>query len=105
MAHVVIIGRGFAGVWSAAGVALARGQADLRITLLAPNDHLVLRPRLYEPEPDFAKVELSRIVAPTASTSGSPSSPAMTSRPPGACEAVALFTDAPSCPVVAGDEP
>ncbi|MEV0151352.1 MULTISPECIES: FAD-dependent oxidoreductase [unclassified Nonomuraea] len=64
MAHVVIIGGGFAGVWSAAGAALARGEADLRITLIAPNEHLVLRPRLYEPEPDLAKVELGRILEP-----------------------------------------
>ncbi|MEV4111633.1 FAD-dependent oxidoreductase [Nonomuraea sp. NPDC049695] len=64
MAHVVIIGGGFAGVWSAAGAALARGDADLRITLIAPNEHLVLRPRLYEPEPDLAKVELRRILEP-----------------------------------------
>ncbi|MEU7853479.1 FAD-dependent oxidoreductase [Nonomuraea sp. NPDC049141] len=64
MAHVVIIGGGFAGVWSAAGAALARGEADLRITLIAPNEYLVLRPRLYEPEPDLAKVELSRILEP-----------------------------------------
>lgn len=68
MAHVVIIGGGFAGVWSAAGAALAReradGDADLRITLIAPNEHLVLRPRLYEPEPDLAKVELRRILGP-----------------------------------------
>lgn len=64
MAHVVIIGGGFAGVWSAAGAALARGDADLRITLIAPGEHLVLRPRLYEPEPDLAKVELRRILDP-----------------------------------------
>ncbi|MEU6777575.1 FAD-dependent oxidoreductase [Nonomuraea angiospora] len=85
MAHVVIIGGGFAGVWSAAGAALARGTADLahgaaalargaadparetadlRITLISPNEHLVLRPRLYEPEPDLAKVELGRILGP-----------------------------------------
>jgi NADH:quinone reductase (non-electrogenic) len=64
MGHVVIIGGGFAGVWSAAGAALARGDADLRITLVAPNEHLVLRPRLYEPEPDLAKVELGRILGP-----------------------------------------
>ncbi|MFI6742059.1 NAD(P)/FAD-dependent oxidoreductase [Nonomuraea sp. NPDC050451] len=64
MAHVVIIGGGFAGVWSAAGAALARGAADLRITLISPNEHLVLRPRLYEPEPDLAKVELGRILGP-----------------------------------------
>ncbi|GAA2287582.1 NAD(P)/FAD-dependent oxidoreductase [Nonomuraea roseoviolacea subsp. roseoviolacea] len=68
MAHVVIIGGGFAGVWSAAGAALAReragGDANLRITLIAPDEHLVLRPRLYEPEPDLAKVELRRILGP-----------------------------------------
>ncbi|MGP3966682.1 NAD(P)/FAD-dependent oxidoreductase [Streptomyces sp. 6N223] len=64
MARVVIIGGGFAGVWGAAGAALARGDADLRITLIAPNGHLVLRPRLYEPEPDLAQVELSRILGP-----------------------------------------
>ena len=64
MAHVVIIGGGFAGVWSAAGAALACGDADLRITLVAPNEHLVLRPRLYEPEPDLAKVELDRVLGP-----------------------------------------
>jgi NADH dehydrogenase len=64
MAHVVIIGAGFAGVWSAAGAALARGDADLRVTLVAPDEHLVLRPRLYEPEPELAKVELSRILEP-----------------------------------------
>ena len=64
MAHVVIIGGGFAGVWSAAGAALARGDADLRITLIAPNEHMVLRPRLYEPEPELAAVELSRILGP-----------------------------------------
>jgi NADH dehydrogenase len=64
VAHVVIIGGGFAGVWSAAGAALARGDADLRITLVAPDEHLVLRPRLYEPEPELAKVQLSRILEP-----------------------------------------
>ena len=64
MAHVVIIGGGFAGVWSAAGAALARGDADLRITLIAPNEQLVLRPRLYEPEPELATVELRRILDP-----------------------------------------
>ncbi|XVQ06981.1 NAD(P)/FAD-dependent oxidoreductase [Spirillospora sp. CA-255316] len=68
MAHVVIIGGGFAGVWSAAGAALARQRAtdgaDLRVTLIAPDEHLVLRPRLYEPEPDLATVPLSRILEP-----------------------------------------
>ena len=64
MAHVVIIGGGFAGVWSAAGAALARGDADLRIRLVAPNERMVLRPRLYEPEPDLATVDLGRVLGP-----------------------------------------
>jgi NADH:ubiquinone reductase (H+-translocating) len=66
VAHVVIIGGGFAGVWSAAGAALARGDdaAELRITLIAPDGQLVLRPRLYEPEPELATVELGRILGP-----------------------------------------
>ncbi len=64
MAHIVIIGGGFAGVWSAAGAALARGDDDLRVTLISPNDHLVLRPRLYEPDPEVAKVDLDRILHP-----------------------------------------
>jgi NADH:ubiquinone reductase (H+-translocating) len=62
--RVVVVGAGFAGVWSAAGAALARGDDDLRITVIAPNDHLVLRPRLYEREPELAAVELSRIFEP-----------------------------------------
>jgi NADH dehydrogenase len=36
----------------------------LRITVVAPNDQLVLRPRLYEPDPELATVELRRILAP-----------------------------------------
>ncbi|MGW0483597.1 NAD(P)/FAD-dependent oxidoreductase [Nonomuraea sp. NPDC003214] len=64
MAQVVIIGGGFAGVWSAAGAALARGERDLRITLIAPGERMVLRPRLYEPDPGLATVELRRILDP-----------------------------------------
>ncbi|MEV7192497.1 hypothetical protein AB0N81_11925 [Streptomyces sp. NPDC093510] len=64
MAHVVIVGGGFAGVRSAAGAALTRGDADLRITPIGPNEPLVLRPCPYEPEPDSAKVELRRIMEP-----------------------------------------
>ncbi|WP_436776215.1 NAD(P)/FAD-dependent oxidoreductase [Yinghuangia sp. YIM S09857] len=78
MSHVVVVGGGFAGVWAAAGAALARKDAelvrrdtesarkdaDVRITLVAPEEHMVLRPRLYEPEPDLAKVELRRVLGP-----------------------------------------
>ncbi|NUR49471.1 MAG: FAD-dependent oxidoreductase [Hamadaea sp.] len=64
MGHVVIVGGGFAGTWSAAGAALARGDADLRITVISPNDQLVLRPRLYEPDPDRTTVALRRVLEP-----------------------------------------
>ncbi|MEV4061254.1 NAD(P)/FAD-dependent oxidoreductase [Nonomuraea dietziae] len=65
MAHIVIVGGGFAGVWSAAGAARVRGEAaDVRITLISPSDQLVLRPRMYEAEPDLATVELSRVLEP-----------------------------------------
>lgn len=64
MSHVVIVGGGFAGVWSAAAAARVRGSEDLRITLVAPGKDLVLRPRLYEPEPARATVALKRILEP-----------------------------------------
>ncbi|GAA2250362.1 NAD(P)/FAD-dependent oxidoreductase [Actinomadura luteofluorescens] len=64
MAHIVIVGGGFAGVWSAAAAARVRGTRDLRITLIAPGDDLVLRPRLYEPEPERATVALKRVLEP-----------------------------------------
>jgi NADH dehydrogenase FAD-containing subunit len=39
MSHIVIIGGGFAGVWSAAAAARMRGSGkDLRITLVAPDE-------------------------------------------------------------------
>ncbi|WP_232668545.1 NAD(P)/FAD-dependent oxidoreductase [Pseudonocardia sp. TRM90224] len=68
MQRVVIVGGGFAGVWGAAGAALARSRAgtdpELRVTVVAPNEHMVLRPRLYEPDPEVAAVELSRVLGP-----------------------------------------
>ncbi|MFI0410010.1 NAD(P)/FAD-dependent oxidoreductase [Actinomadura sp. 3N508] len=64
MPHVVIVGGGFAGIWSAAAAARVRGGNDLRITLIAPATDLILRPRLYEPEPERAAVALKRILDP-----------------------------------------
>ncbi|MFI6865543.1 hypothetical protein [Nocardia sp. NPDC050406] len=60
MSEIVVIGGGFAGVWSAAAAAQVRRavSADLKITLVAPNTDLVLRPRLYEQGPGRAKVAL-----------------------------------------------
>lgn len=69
MSHLVIIGGGFAGVWSAASAARLRHEAaspsqDLRITLIAPGEDMVIRPRLYEPDPDLMRVPLHGILKP-----------------------------------------
>ncbi|SPL97991.1 NADH dehydrogenase [[Actinomadura] parvosata subsp. kistnae] len=64
MPHIVILGAGFAGVWAAAAAARVRDGADLDITLVAPDDELVLRPRMYEAEPDRATVPLAGLLKP-----------------------------------------
>ncbi|MEU6738369.1 NAD(P)/FAD-dependent oxidoreductase [Streptosporangium sandarakinum] len=65
MSHIVIIGGGFAGVWSAVAAARTRGDGKSpRITLVTPDDDLVLRPRLHRLDPDAARVPLKRILAP-----------------------------------------
>ncbi|GAA4951148.1 NADH dehydrogenase [Nonomuraea thailandensis] len=64
MPHIVIIGGGFAGVWAAAAAARVRGGADLDVTLISPDDDLVLRPRMYEAEPDRATVPLAGLLKP-----------------------------------------
>ncbi|WP_460415777.1 NAD(P)/FAD-dependent oxidoreductase [Pseudomonas sp. microsymbiont 2] len=53
MKQILIIGAGFAGLWSALGAARLLDQHqrdDVRITLLAPQAELHIRPRFYEPE-------------------------------------------------------
>ena len=64
MTHIAIVGGGFAGVWSAAAAARFRAENNLSITLIAPNDDLVLRPRLHQLTPDQARVPLKRILGP-----------------------------------------
>ncbi|MBK8957041.1 MAG: FAD-dependent oxidoreductase [Proteobacteria bacterium] len=51
MQKLVIIGGGFAGMWAALVAAREADSAGtpLSITLVAPDDHLTVRPRLYEP--------------------------------------------------------
>ncbi|WP_280262580.1 NAD(P)/FAD-dependent oxidoreductase [Nocardia wallacei] len=66
MDGIVVVGGGFAGVWSAASavrVARAHG-ADLPVTLVSSGDDLVIRPRLYQAEPDRMRVALDRILGP-----------------------------------------
>ncbi|WP_331755757.1 FAD-dependent oxidoreductase [Streptomyces sp. NBC_01643] len=69
MSRVVIVGGGFAGVWSAAAAARLRDEAgtaadDLEIMLIAPGPDMVIRPRLYEADPGKRRVELARILGP-----------------------------------------
>ncbi|MGW1738848.1 NAD(P)/FAD-dependent oxidoreductase [Nocardia sp. NPDC001965] len=66
MTGTVILGGGFAGVWSAAAavrVARAAGR-ELPVTLIAPGDDLVIRPRLYQARPDRMRIPLDRILGP-----------------------------------------
>lgn len=60
--HIVIVGGGFAGFWAAAAARRAGGD-DLALTLLSPNPHLALRPRLYEAQPEALAVDLRPLLA------------------------------------------
>jgi NADH:ubiquinone reductase (H+-translocating) len=67
MQHVVIIGGGFAGVWSALGASamrqeLGRAASDLRITLVSRDPYLTIRPRLYEADPEGLRVPFDMVL-------------------------------------------
>jgi NADH dehydrogenase len=67
MSDIVIVGGGFAAVWTAAAAARRRheaGAGDLSVTLLAPGDDMVIRPRLYEARPEEMRVPLRRVLDP-----------------------------------------
>lgn len=66
MSDILVIGGGFAGVWSAAGAArlLKSVESDLTVALVAPDDDLVMRPRLYEAGPDRMRVPLDGVLGP-----------------------------------------
>ncbi len=68
MSRVVVIGGGFAGVWTAAGafrLAESEGTGEpVHLTLVAPNDDMVIRPRLYEDDPETMRVALDRVLGP-----------------------------------------
>lgn len=63
--RIVVIGAGFAGVWSAlAAKRVATNNSPekatpIDIVVIAPNDQLVIRPRLYENRPETMKASLS----------------------------------------------
>lgn len=69
MSDVLVVGGGFAGVWCAAGVVRTcreAGVPDLRIrvTVVDPADDMVIRPRLYETDPQRMRVPLDRVLGP-----------------------------------------
>ena len=69
MSNILIIGGGFAGVWAAAGIkrqarTSGLGEADLRVTLVDASDDMVIRPRLYERDPQAYRVSLDRVLGP-----------------------------------------
>lgn len=66
MQKLVIIGAGFAGMWAALVAAreVALAQAVVAITLIAPDDHLTVRPRLYEPLTAAMRAPLAPVFAP-----------------------------------------
>jgi len=63
MKRLVIAGGGFAGFWAAAAAARLRRDhsslASLEILLVSREDQLVIRPRLYEPDPASMSVALT----------------------------------------------
>jgi NADH:ubiquinone reductase (H+-translocating) len=66
MSDILIVGGGFAGVWSAMAAARLCHQRGrkLTISLVAPGDDLVIRPRLYEPGPGAMRVPRKRVLDP-----------------------------------------
>lgn len=66
MSDILILGGGFAGVWSAIAAARLRHEqsADLTISLVSPIDDLIIRPRLYQADPSTMRVPLDRVLGP-----------------------------------------
>lgn len=69
MADVLVVGGGFAGVWCAAGAVRTAREAGadagrVRVTLVDSGDDMVIRPRLYETDPQRMRVPLDRVLGP-----------------------------------------
>ncbi|NYI77566.1 FAD-dependent oxidoreductase [Nocardioides panzhihuensis] len=69
MSDVVVVGGGFAAVWSAAAAVRARLEAgrsadEIVVTLVAPSSDMVIRPRLYEEDPGSMTVPLDDVLGP-----------------------------------------
>lgn len=65
-ADILILGGGFSGLWGAANAAdVAREHGTtVTITLVSPDEHLVMRPRLYEKDPDSLRRPLRPLLEP-----------------------------------------
>lgn len=66
MKRLVIVGSGFAGMYAALSAARQRdaqkvSPEDFEITVVSPEPRLVIRPRLYEPEPETMSAPLSEL--------------------------------------------
>ena len=63
--NIVIIGAGFAGVWSALSakrlINLQNKSKDVEVTVIAPEPSMVIRPRLYEAEPSNMSVQVGAL--------------------------------------------
>src|SRR3954468_17109619 len=69
MINILVLGGGFAGVWSAASAVRAARDggvhaSELRVTLVSDGDDMVIRPRLYERDPAQMRVSLDRVLGP-----------------------------------------
>src|SRR5690606_4736896 len=66
--NILIIGAGFAGLWSALSAVRQldlNGRSDVRVTLLAPQAELRIRPRFYEPDVQSMRAPLTDLFAAT----------------------------------------
>ena len=70
--RVVVVGGGFAGVWSALGAVRRLRElklaAEVDVTVVSPDEYLGIRPRFYEAELDSLRVELAHVLAPVGVT-------------------------------------
>ena len=67
MKRLLIIGAGFAGMYAATSAARLRdlqgvSPDDFEVALIAPEPFLVIRPRLYEANPDTMKAPLTELL-------------------------------------------
>ena len=66
MQRLAVVGGGFAGVWAALAAARVLGDhsGEVEISIVTPNDDLVIRPRLYQAQPERMRVPLVDLLGP-----------------------------------------